>query len=55
MCNQKHAFNAQSLPSLARKIFMGEYAPVTEYYSTHLRDLIHKMLSQDPKKRPTII
>ena len=54
MCNLRHAFDAQSLNGLAVKILKGSYPALTTTYSKQLRDLITKMLSINPKQRPTI-
>lgn len=54
MCNLRHAFDAQSLNGLAVKIMKGSFPPITTTYSKSLRDLIGKMISINPKNRPTI-
>ena len=33
----------------------GSYSPVSEVYSANLRGLVDEMLSQNPKKRPSIL
>lgn len=33
----------------------GSYSPVSEVYSQNLRSLVDEMLSQNPKKRPSIL
>ena len=55
MCNLRHAFDAQSLNGLAMKILKGSYPPPNQSYSKVLRDLVTKMLSVNPKDRPTLI
>jgi len=55
ICNLRHAFDAQSFQGLAVKIIKGSYPPITPTYSKQLRDLIGKMLSLNPKDRPTIV
>ena len=55
MCNHKHVFEALSINALAVKVMKGAYAPISECYSQNLRNLVDEMLSQNPKKRPSII
>lgn len=54
MCNLRHAFDAQTLNGLAVKILKGKYPPISTTYSKQFRDLVGKMLSINPKHRPTI-
>jgi serine/threonine protein kinase len=54
ICNLRHAFDAQSISGLAIKILNGQYTPLSTTYSKTLRELITKMLSINPKDRPTI-
>eukprot|EP01022_Parablepharisma_sp_SALTPOND_P014892 TRINITY_DN207_c0_g1_i1.p1 TRINITY_DN207_c0_g1~~TRINITY_DN207_c0_g1_i1.p1 ORF type:complete len:547 (-),score=139.83 TRINITY_DN207_c0_g1_i1:1346-2986(-) len=55
ICNQRHAFDAQSINGLAMKILRGSYPPINAGYSKPLKDLIVKMLSVKPKERPNIV
>lgn len=55
MCNLRHAFDAQNLPSLSVKVLKGNYHPVNSQYSKPLRDLVSKLLSINPRDRPTIV
>lgn len=55
MCNQKRPFEAYSLNGLAVKVLEANFAPVSEFYSKELRDLIKKMLQKKEKDRPTIL
>jgi len=50
----KHAFDANSLNGLAGKIVRGKYPPISFDYSKDLRNMIAKMLSSSPNKRPSI-
>ena len=54
MTTLNHAFDAGSLNGLAQKIIKGRYPPIATKYSTHLRDLISKMLNVSPNQRPDI-
>ena len=54
MTTLKHAFDANSLQLLIQKIIRGSFPPPPSTYSSGLRALITKMISTDPKKRPTI-
>ena len=55
MCNQRHAFEANSINGLALKILKGSYPPVNTRYSKSLRDLINSMMSLKKKDRPKVI
>ena len=55
MCNQRHAFEAQSINGLAMKILKGSYAPVAPSYSDTLQTLIKQMLQVSPSSRPTLL
>ena len=55
MCNQKRPFEAYSLNGLAVKVMEANFAPVSEYYSKDLRELINRMLQKREKERPTIL
>jgi serine/threonine protein kinase len=55
MCSLRHAFDAQSLNALAVKVLKGNYPPLSSNYSKGLRDLVAKMLSVNPKDRPTVV
>jgi hypothetical protein len=46
MCNQKRPFEAYSLNGLAVKVLEANFAPVSEYYSKELRELIKRMLQK---------
>lgn len=54
LCTLKHAFDAKSMAALMNAIKSGNYAPVSTFYSKNIRDLIGKMLTKDPTKRPSI-
>lgn len=54
MCNLRHAFDAQSINGLAIKILNGSFPPLSPSYSKNLKDLINKMLSSNPKQRPSV-
>jgi len=54
MCVLKHAFDATNICGLIFKILNGSYPPISEKYSEDLRGLVAKMLSREPKDRPTL-
>jgi len=54
MATLKHPFDADSLVILAGKIVRDEIPEPDESYSGDLRALIHKMLSKDEHRRPSI-
>ena len=54
MCTLKHAFDAANLNALIMNIVTGRPAPIPRQYSSDLRDLVDKMLTKDPTKRPNI-
>ncbi len=54
LCALQHPFNAKDLRSLFVKIARGVYAPIPFSYSSKLRNLVAKMLTTDPKKRPDV-
>lgn len=53
MCTGKYPFDAANQASLALKIVMGRYAPISNAYSTQMAEMIQQCLSVDPKRRPT--
>jgi serine/threonine protein kinase len=55
MCSLRHAFDAQSINALAVKVLKGNFAPLANNYSKGLKELVGKMLSINPKDRPTIV
>jgi NIMA (never in mitosis gene a)-related kinase 1/4/5 len=55
MCNQKRPFEAYSLNGLAVKVLEAHFAPVSEFYSRELRELINRMLQKKEKDRPSIL
>ncbi|KAG8430683.1 hypothetical protein GDO86_020142, partial [Hymenochirus boettgeri] len=54
MTTLKHAFNAKDMNSLVFRIIEGKLPPMTKNYSEDLGELIRKMLSQQPEKRPSV-
>eukprot|EP00242_Pyramimonas_sp_CCMP2087_P011970 CAMPEP_0198206148 /NCGR_PEP_ID=MMETSP1445-20131203/9679_1 /TAXON_ID=36898 /ORGANISM="Pyramimonas sp., Strain CCMP2087" /LENGTH=776 /DNA_ID=CAMNT_0043878719 /DNA_START=210 /DNA_END=2540 /DNA_ORIENTATION=+ len=54
MTSLKHTFHATNLPQLVMTIVYGKYTPVSEDYSSELRDMVHACLERDPMKRPDI-
>ncbi|XP_068173568.1 serine/threonine-protein kinase Nek8 isoform X2 [Antennarius striatus] len=54
LASLKRAFEAANLPALVLKIMSGTFAPLSDRYSTELRQLILNMLNLDPSKRPQL-
>ena len=54
MATFKHAFDAQNLNMLCLKIMKGQFTPLGPRFSAELRDLVNRMLSKDPKRRPSV-
>lgn len=54
MATLKHAFNGKSLPALILKIMRGRYAPIPDFYSTQLSQLVGGLLDAQPHNRPTV-
>ncbi|XP_058490831.1 serine/threonine-protein kinase Nek8 isoform X2 [Solea solea] len=54
LASLKRAFEAANLPALVLKIMSGTFAPISDRYSTELRQLILNMLNLDPSKRPQL-
>lgn len=52
LCCQKHAFEADSITALCRKILKGTYEDIPAVYSSDLRLLISSMLQQKQGARP---
>ena len=52
LCVQKHAFEADSITALCRKILKGTYDEISASYSSDLRLLISSMLQQKQGARP---
>lgn len=50
----KMPFDAGSLPMLSLKIMRGNYSPLPSGFSKDICDLVHKLLSVDPNKRPKV-
>jgi len=55
MCVLKHAFDATNICGLIFKILNGTFPPISDQYSEEIRDLVSKMLSREPKERPTLV
>ncbi|XP_077578875.1 serine/threonine-protein kinase Nek8 [Stigmatopora nigra] len=54
LASLKRAFEAANLPALVLKIMSGTFAPISDRYSSELRQLILNMLNLDPSKRPQL-
>jgi NIMA (never in mitosis gene a)-related kinase 1/4/5 len=52
LCCQKHAFEADSITALCRKILKGTYEDIPSVYSSDMRLLISSMLQQKQGARP---
>lgn len=55
LCVQKHAFEANSITALVRKILRGQYEDIPANYSSNTRTLINAMLQQKPSARPAFL
>jgi NIMA (never in mitosis gene a)-related kinase len=53
LCTLTQAFKGNNLLSVVNKICAGKYAPISEAYSTSLRQLVDALLQTDPANRPT--
>jgi len=54
MCTLKPPFDGSSLPGLAMRIVQGKYKPISNNYSSKLKDLIKRLLITKPSRRPSI-
>lgn len=54
LCMLKHPYDGRDMKDLSRNVLKGVYQPISEIYSVDLRQVIYKMLNQDPKKRPSV-
>jgi NIMA (never in mitosis gene a)-related kinase len=54
LCTLKRAFHAKRLDELMVAIAKGRYTPISEVYSTDLRDFVYRLLTIDPIERPNI-
>lgn len=54
ICSLKHPFEAKTQAELMVKIIKGKYKRIPKTFSKHLSDMIHWLLTKNPKKRPSI-
>jgi len=54
MLTLHHAFDGNSMRSLVYKILKGCPPPISEVYSSEMRNLVAEMLTKDPAKRPSV-
>jgi serine/threonine protein kinase len=54
MCALKPPFNGSNIHMLAMQIVNGKYEPIPNAFSFDLRNLISKLITQDPARRPNI-
>ena len=54
MCALRKPFNANNLPFLAMKISRGSFRPIPNHYTISMKKLVRKLLTVDPKNRPTV-
>lgn len=52
MCTFKHPFDAENYNSLVKKIIHDNLKQIPSHFSPELRDIIARMLTKDPAKRP---
>lgn len=53
MCTLRHPFEADHLPGLIQQILTKEVAPFSVELDSRFEDIVLKMLSKDPRERPT--
>jgi serine/threonine protein kinase len=53
LCTLKYPFDASNLSALLMAIMRGKYQPVPTTYSKDLRNLLGRMLTKKPEKRPS--
>lgn len=54
MCALKPPFRAQDMNGLFKRILKGAYTPIDrKVYSTNLASMVAKLLTVDPKMRPS--
>lgn len=54
MCALQPPFNGKNIHMLAMQIVRGQFTPLPTSFSLDLRNLIGKLITQDPSKRPNI-
>ena len=54
LCTHHPPFRGTSLRDLYQNVMKGRYEPISNAYSSDLRNFIGKMLILDPRKRPTV-
>ncbi|KAH8035374.1 hypothetical protein HPB51_004615 [Rhipicephalus microplus] len=47
-------FEGNHVPSLVMKIIRGSYEPISDHYSTQVRNLLERMLQKEPSQRPSV-
>jgi serine/threonine protein kinase len=55
LCTGRHPFDARNQGALILKIIQGNYPPVPDTYSAHLRGLVGRLLTRDTRRRPTAL
>lgn len=53
LCTFTKPFESSNILALARKICQDDYPPLPDRYSDNLKNLVRKLLSKDPKQRPS--
>ena len=54
MCALRLPFQAESLPALIMRILGGKFAPLASSLSPEIRGLVHSLLQQQPRDRPSV-
>lgn len=54
MASREKTFEGSNLPALVNKIMKGQYKPLSNTYSSQLREMVEKILHRDPEKRPHV-
>lgn len=54
MCCLRRVYEGRDMKDLSRNVLRGQYRQIPQYYSVDLQNIVYKMLSQDPTKRPSV-
>lgn len=54
LCTFRHPFEANNQGALILKIVRGKFEPISNTYSSDLKEMTELLLKKDPKKRPSL-
>lgn len=54
LCTLKHAFTANNLLGLVYKIVQDKHEPISDRFSSNMKNLVSQLLTKDFKKRPMV-